>query len=106
MRTRQAVLLGTAEFDGDITTDGAVTAVAIELLACRAGAVAVVFSKFEVVSCVALGFAGMFFALVPERIRLGLVDLLISVAFIAFAITIVGNIGINLFFSQCFEVGF
>jgi len=101
----QAIAQGAAVFGGEVAVVDAVRAIAVELLAGRAGTDAGFWIKREILWPVTLaGF--LWVRLVVERIRFLLVLALILEAFVALAHAVVGDQGVDLLFGQRLEIGF
>jgi hypothetical protein len=101
---RHAILFGSTELHRRIAFICAIRPIAIEPLARWANAVRVIGCQGEVRR---LETVGLFYWLgfVPERVRLGSMHMLIGIAFIPLAVTVVGHIGIDVLLRQCLEVG-
>ena len=100
-----AIAQGAAVFRGEAAVVDAICAVAVELLARRAGANTGGWIKREILRPVTFG-GFLRVRLVVERVWFGLVFALVFEAFIALAHAVVRNQCRNAFFGQRLEIGF
>lgn len=102
---RQAISLGAPKLHRCIAIEGAVRTVRIESFASRAETVRAILGKLEVTWTKPFRDQRLS-TLIPEWIGLGLVCRLPMVAFVAFAVAVVGKVGIDAFCRQHLEVVF